>query len=129
MFDRDIVLDILRQIRDAIETIRKRTEPISSASDFTHSAWGMEKLDSVCMLFIAIGESVKNIDKMTSGHLLPRYPQVDWTGVMGFRDIVAHHYFDIDAEQVFWICHNELAALADTVQKMIQELAEESREL
>jgi len=53
------------------------------------------------MLFIAIGESLKNIDKITQGRLLSDYPEIDWVGVKGFRDIIAHHYFDIDAEQVF----------------------------
>jgi len=42
--------------------------------------------------------------------------------VMGFRDIIAHHYFDIDADQVFWLCHHELAPLTATIHRMIQEL-------
>jgi len=35
------------------------------SSFFTNSHYGVEKLDSICMLFIAIGESLKNIDKIT----------------------------------------------------------------
>ncbi len=30
------------------------------------------------MMLIAIGESLKNIDKITSGSLLTQYPQIDW---------------------------------------------------
>lgn len=82
----------------------------------------MEKLDSICMLFIAIGESVKNIDKITDGQLLIKYSKTDWTGVKGFRDIIAHHYFDVDAEQVYWIISHELKPLAETIQQMIQEI-------
>ena len=75
------------------------------------------------MLFIAIGESLKNIDKITAGTLLSKYPEIDWTGVKGFRDIIAHHYFDIDAEQVFWICKHNLGPLSVTIKKMIREMA------
>lgn len=53
------------------------------------------------MLLIAIGESIKGIDKITNKELLPLYPEIDWKGVMGIRDIIAHHYFDLDAEIVY----------------------------
>jgi len=40
--------------------------------------------------------------------------------VKGFRDIIAHHYFDIDAEQVFWMCKHSLEPLSLTIKKMIE---------
>ncbi len=68
----------------------------------------MERLESTCMLLIAIGEGLKGIDKITDKQLL-RYPEIDWKGAMGIRDIIAHHYFDLDGEifivrQNFPIC-------------------------
>ncbi len=60
--------------------------------------------------------------RLASGKLLIKYPEIDWSGVKKFRDIVAHHYFDIDAEQIFWIIENELDQLILTVKKMILEL-------
>lgn len=122
MFDKELVHSILEQIEDALEKVKNRTAHIQSAAFFTDTLEGMEKLDSVCMLFIAIGESLKNVDKITGGSLLPRYPQIDWTGAMKFRDIIVHHYFDVDAEQVFWICTHELLLLSETIKKMRQEL-------
>lgn len=119
MFDRDLVLAILTQIDEALEKIINRTVTIKSAADFTDSPEGMEKLDGICMLFMAIGEALKNIDKITSGLLLPRFPEIDWKGAIGFRDIIAHHYFDIDAEQVFWICTHHVGDLSATIKKMI----------
>ncbi len=123
MFDKDLVLSILSQIDEALEKIASRAERIRSADDFTGSPAGSEKLDSICMLFMAIGEALKNIDKITAGTLLSNYPEIDWTGVKGFRDVIAHHYFDIDAEQVFWICKHNLEPLSVTIKKMIQEMA------
>ncbi len=122
MFDKSLVLSLLKQIDDALGKIKRRILHIDSANNFTDSPAGMEKLDGICMLFIAIGEALKHIDKMTEGHLLSQYPEIDWKGAIGFRDIIAHHYFDIDADQVFWICRQELEPLSSTVQKMIQEL-------
>lgn len=59
----------------------------------------MEKLDSICMQLIAVGESLKHLDKITDRQLLGRYPAIDWKGAKGIRDIIAHHDFDIDAKR------------------------------
>src|SRR3989304_6376607 len=122
MFDKNLFLAILQQIGEALGKISTRSEQIHSADDFPDSPSGMEKLDSICMLFIAIGEALKNIDKITGGSLLSQYPETDWKGAMGFRDIIAHHYFDIDAEEVFWICTHELAPLSATIKRMMGDL-------
>ncbi len=122
MFDKDLVLALLSQIDDALDTIAQRVAQIRSADDFTDSSAGMEKLDGICMLFLAIGEALKNIDRITGATLLRQYPEIDWKGAMGFRDLIAHHYFDIDAEQVFWICTHELKPLSAMIKRMIKEL-------
>jgi len=122
MFDKELVLSILLQIEEALVKIKNRSVTADSAAFFTDSPQGMEKLDSICMLFIAIGESVKKIDKITEGRVLKKYSAIDWIGVKGFRDIVAHHYFDIDAEQVHWIIKNHIDPLLRTIRQMIKDL-------
>lgn len=74
------------------------------------------------MLLIAIGESVKRIDKVTNKQLLSRYSEIDWKGVMGMRDNIAHHYFDIDADIIFDVMKNYLPAVKYTIDKMIIDL-------
>ncbi len=124
MYDRALVLGILRQIAAALEKIRDRSSQVGSAEELIATPAGQERLDGLCMLFIAIGESLKHIDKITGGELFAAHPEIDWRGAMGFRDIIAHHYFDIDAEQVYWICKHEVAPLSTTLQKMIKSLSE-----
>jgi uncharacterized protein with HEPN domain len=68
-----IALDILEDILSAIERLEERTKDIHSTDDFLSSAFGMVLLDATCMLLIAIGESLKNLDKVTNGELLPTY--------------------------------------------------------
>ena len=77
MYDQELVLEIASQIHKATITIMKRFEPVKSPRDFTDSEAGMEKLDGICMQLIAIGEGLKNLDKVTDRSLLPRYPEVD----------------------------------------------------
>jgi uncharacterized protein with HEPN domain len=122
MFDNELVLSILIQIDDALQKISIRSGRFNNADEFINSPSGMETLDSICMLFIAIGEAIKNVDKITDGTLLSQYPDIDWKGVKGFRNVIAHQYFDVDADQVFWICKNELEPLSITICKMIKKL-------
>lgn len=122
MYDKTLLLEILKQVDEAVHKVIKRFEPVSSVDFLTDSPEGMEKLDSICMLIIAIGESFKNIDKITNNIFLKEYPEVDWKGVKGMRDIISHHYFDVDAEQIYWVCENEMPTLALTLKKMIRDL-------
>ncbi len=91
MYDRDLVRSILMQIDGAIQKITTRAGRFETAEAFTKSSGGVETLDSICMLFIAIGEAFRNIDKITKGDLVSRYPEIDWRGIIGFRDIIAHY--------------------------------------
>jgi uncharacterized protein with HEPN domain len=122
MYDMELVREILTQIHGAAEKILRRFESIGSVEDFTNSEAGLEKLDAICMQLIAIGESVKNLDKITFGDLMGRYPGIDWKKVKGMRDIISHHYFDVDAEVIFDVCQNQIDPLISTISKMIREL-------
>jgi len=122
MYDIELVREILRQVLGAARTIAKRFAPITSPEDFVSSEAGLEKLDVICMQLIAIGESVKHLDKITEGTLLPRYPQIEWKRVMGMRDVLSHHYFDLDAEVVYSACAHHIEVLMQTVQVMLADL-------
>lgn len=76
------------------------------------------------MVIIALGEAVKTLDKLTEKKLLPTYPSIDWKKVMGARDIMAHHYFDVDAEEAFSIIKNDLDPLKKAIDYFIKEVFE-----
>jgi uncharacterized protein with HEPN domain len=122
MFDRELIIGILEQVETAITVVLQRFSVISSPDDFIDTAQGQEKLDSICMKLIAIGESIKNVDKHSDRKLLQNYPQIDWKGVKGVRDIISHHYFDLDAEEIYEICRTHLPPLQETVRTMISDL-------
>ena len=58
MYDKLLILEILDRIYSATQTILERFRPVKSIGDFTGSAAGMEKLDSICMQLIAIGDGL-----------------------------------------------------------------------
>jgi uncharacterized protein with HEPN domain len=122
MSNTQLVREILIQISDAINTIKYRFEPVDSIDFFLDTPAGKEKLDSLCMLFIAIGESLKNIDKLTEKQLLQQYETIDWKAIKGMRDILSHHYFDLNAEAVYNVCNDDLNNLHKTIDLMIKEL-------
>jgi uncharacterized protein with HEPN domain len=123
MRDQELVQEILRQIEDAAEKIVTRFQPICKVSDFTDSQAGIEKMDAICMMMIVIGESLKTLDKVTDGKLLPSYPDVDWKKAKGMRDILTHHYADVNAEAVFNTCREKVPPLLVNIRKMIDDLA------
>jgi len=122
MYDQELALEILTQIYEATQTILKRFEPVKSVEDFTDSDSGMEKLDAICMQLIAIGEGLKNLDKVTGNSLLPRYPQVEWKKAKALRDIISHHYFDVNAEAIYRVCGDHITNLGETIKKIIDEI-------
>ena len=122
MYDRELAIEILGQIYKATQTILKRFAPVSSPDDFTDSEEGMEKLDAICMQLIAIGESLKNFDKITNNALLSKYPEIEWKKVKGMRDIISHHYFDLNAEAIYEVCEKHIDELARTILKIKEEL-------
>lgn len=122
MHDEELLYYSLKRIASTIERIINNSQAIDYSQYYVLSPAGMERLESTCMLLLAIGESIKGIDKMTRKQLLPNYPEVDWKGAMGIRDIIAHHYFDIDESIVFDVVKNKLPGMLETINKMIEEL-------
>jgi uncharacterized protein with HEPN domain len=111
-----MVCETLKNISTAITRLQERSVDIHSVNDYLTSPSGMEKLDAACMVLIALGESVKTLDKQTDKKLLPTYPSIDWKGVMGVRDVIAHHYFEVDPDAVFDIIKNDLNPLKDAIE-------------
>ncbi len=122
MYDEALLYYSLQRIASTIERIINNSKDIDDPQYYVLSPAGMERLESTCMLLLAIGESIKGIDKMTKKQLLPNYPEVDWKGAMGIRDIVAHHYFDMDESIVFDVVKNKLPEMHETIRKMMEEI-------
>ena len=122
MFDVELVSEILKNILWSIDQILLRSIEIKSYEQFLSDDTGLEKLDSICMQLINIGEALKQIDKLTEDILLIKYSEIDWKNAKGMRDIITHHYFDIDAEVVFAVIREKLPPMKDAITKIINDL-------
>lgn len=59
------------------------------------------------------------------------YPQIPWREVMGMRDIIVHHYFEIDADVIFATVREnvpELLSIISLIKKDIEAEKAESTE-
>ena len=121
MFDRELTIETLGRIKGLLHEILVWTEGINSPDDFTKSPTGMILLNAVCMKLLAVGEEVKSLDRRTRGELLPRYNSVPWKEVMGLRDVIAHHYFEVDAAEILVVIQSDIQPLRETILQMMRE--------
>ncbi len=126
MYDPELLVEKLQTLLEALERIPRRFADIASPGDFTSSDRGIDRMDAICMILIAAGEEIKNIDQKTEGKLLSRYPDIKWRGVMGVRDVLAHGYFQVNADQLFNICQNDIPTLIGAIKSMIKEVPRDS---
>jgi uncharacterized protein with HEPN domain len=122
MCDHEILFDLFKKLQVAINKLQVRIQMIKAVSDLTDSSEGIERLDLLCMPLIVIGELVKKIDKITDQSLLKKYPTIPWGEIKGMRNIVVHDYFNIDAEEIFNTCKEDIPKLAEIVDMIISDL-------
>jgi len=115
MSDPELVQDILANVMTAITRIERRFAGIDHPDDFVADDFGIDRLDGITMMLIAMGEQLKRLDAALDFDLANQYPEVDWQGAKRTRDFLSHHYFTIDAEIIFDICQNKLATLKQAI--------------
>jgi uncharacterized protein with HEPN domain len=118
MYDSTLIVNSLCNIEKSLLLVLEQTKAVRSVDDFVTTPSGMFMLDAVCMNLLSVGEAVKMIDKHTDRKLLPDYPSIPWKDIMGVRDKIAHHYFEIDAEAIFDILRNDLPLLLSVITQM-----------
>ena len=122
MCDNFLIKELLQRIETSLKEIILWTAHVESVNDFLSTTGGMILLNAVCMKLLAIGEEVKSLDKHTHKALLPKYHTIQWKEIMGMRDVIAHHYFDLEADKVFDALKEDIPALLNVIIKMRQDL-------
>ena len=89
-------------ILESINKIQDYTKPYDNPDDFYNDT---KSFDAVMMNFIVIGEMA---DKLSNEFIDNTYDKINWLKVKGFRNIVAHNYFGIDAEEVWQTIHGSM---------------------
>ena len=113
----DLLL-LLTPLRQALERIERKAKPLLNDPALLEQEEGQDLLDVICMQFLAVGEALKRLEKLRPGLLAASFPEIDWKGAMGFRDVISHQYFDLDAEQVLLICQEALPGVLDAIRSL-----------
>ncbi len=93
----------VEDILESIEWIEKYTEAV----DFEEFRADRKTIDAVVRNFEIIGEASKFIPD----DLKEKYQDVDWKGIIGLRNRIAHEYFGISTTIIWYIIKEELPTL------------------
>jgi uncharacterized protein with HEPN domain len=102
----------LESIIEATDRIIEYTSGFNSADDFNND---QRNFDATMMNFVVIGEMVDKI----SDNLKKEHSEIEWIKIKGFRNIVAHDYFGIDAEEVWQIVKNKIPSLKSDIKQLL----------
>ena len=110
--------ELIKFILESIEHIKYRFKMISAVDDFFENEEGLMRLDSISMRLQSIGEALKNIDKRDKNLLLKIANKEYWSNIIKTREIISHHYVNLDAEIVYFICKEKLDELEIYIKKL-----------
>jgi len=99
---------------DAIGKIIQYSSGFDSGDDFLEAN---QAFDASLMNFIVIGEMV---EKLSDELIDATGNEIDWLKIKGFRNILAHNYFGVNAEEVWQIIHNSLPKLDFQIKELIK---------
>ena len=103
----------LLAIIDSIDKIQEYISGMVSPHEYYSSN---VVFDATLMNFIIIGEMTDRI----STEMKAKYQEIDWQKVKDFRNLVAHDYLGIDAEEVWQIIQNHLPLLKKNVEHILK---------
>jgi len=103
----------LLNIMESISKIKQYTESFSDADTLYDDT---KSFDAVMMNFVVIGEMA---DKLSPEFRDSTDSQIDWLKIRGLRNIIAHNYFGIDAEEIWQIIDDSLLKLASDIEQII----------
>jgi uncharacterized protein with HEPN domain len=103
----------LLNMLDSVKKIQSYSGKFDNADDFLSDSLSF---DASMMNFIVIGEMV---EKLSTDFLDNNPTSIDWYKIKGFRNIIAHNYFGIDAEEVWQIIHTSLDELGKELEKIL----------
>lgn len=104
--------DVLKHIRDELLFL------IQDSANYNYESFIDDKktILSYTRSLEIIGEACKNVPE----HFRNLYPQVDWKGFAGLRDIIIHQYFGIDYTVIWETVVKEVPQTYQTIIEIIE---------
>ena len=109
--------DIRLFLKDILAAINK-TQRFVSGKTFEDFENDDLLIDGVTRNLEVIGEAAKQIpDEFRSQH-----KEINWTQVVGFRNIAIHEYFEVDIEIVWTIATKQLDPIKAAIERMLLKM-------
>ena len=102
-------------VEDILESIELIEKYIGNL-EFNDFSKDRKTIDAVVRNFEIIGEASKYIPDYIKG----KYAAVDWIGIVGLRNRIAHEYFGISLEIVWNIVKQELPKLQKQMKQILE---------
>ena len=104
---------------DSLERMIECVEAIDSYVARAGADWPDDEMavDAIAKRIEEIGEVAKRLAPAT----LETMPDVNWRGVKGMREVIAHDYDDVDVEVLASVVRNDLPGLRAAVGRALAE--------
>lgn len=106
--DRERLLDILEAI-EKIEKYAARGRSVFDKEELIQN-WVLHHLQ-------IIGEAVRALSPETTSHA----DEIEWSKIIGMRNILVHNYFSVDTDIVWAVIENDLQTLKFKIQEFLDE--------
>lgn len=105
----------LLSIFEAIGKIEIYTKDFNNSDDFYHDE---KSFDATMMQFVVIGEMITKLDE----NFKKEHSSIPWQKIKDFRNLVAHNYFGIDADEIWEIITTKIKPLKKDILNLINTL-------
>ena len=72
--------------------------------------------DAVLRNLQTMGQSVRNL----SQEMKEEHPEIDWRGIIGFRNVLVHDYLAVDIERTWDIVEHDLVDLKRKIEAILK---------
>lgn len=103
----------LADMREAVRKIERHAGPLEREAFFEDEL----VLDATLRNLEVLGEAAKGIPP----EVRERHVEIDWRGLAGLRDVLAHAYFALDEETLWDIVHDKIPQLAGRLERVDDE--------
>jgi len=102
----------IKALIEALEKVELYSSEARDANEFYHD---QKSFDASMMQFVIMGEIISRLsDEYKNTH-----HEIPWQKIKDFRNIIAHDYFGIDADEIWDIIKNKLAPLKQELLKLV----------
>jgi len=104
----------LLSLLESIDKIQLYSQDFTNADDFYHD---QKSFDASMMQFVVIGETVSRLNE----DFKTTNKQIPWQKIKDFRNIIAHDYFGVDADEIWDIINAKLLPLKGDINLIINK--------